>query len=110
VVGIARRLKPSSRGKLEITDVNLAYLRRGQLAVEKLGRGLARLDTDTHEALHHACTFTHSIQERQGLYVACLEEIAFRMNYISAEDVMKAAAAMGKSAYSGVPTLDREAG
>jgi len=100
VVEIARRLKPSWRGELEITDVNIAYLHRGQLAVEKLGRGFAWLDTGTHEALHHACTFIQNIQERQGLYVACLEEIAFRMNYISAEDVMKAAAAMGKNAYS----------
>ncbi|MBV8358730.1 MAG: glucose-1-phosphate thymidylyltransferase RfbA [Deltaproteobacteria bacterium] len=99
VVDIARGLKPSQRGELEITDVNLAYLRCGQLAVEKLGRGFAWLDTGTHEALHNACTFIQSIQERQGLYVACLEEIAFRMNYISAEDVLRAAAAMGKNAY-----------
>ena len=99
VVDIARRLKPSGRGELEITDVNLAYLRRGLLAVEKLGRGFAWLDTGTHEALHHASTFIQSIQERQGLYVACLEEIAFRMNYISADDLLKAASAMGKSAY-----------
>jgi glucose-1-phosphate thymidylyltransferase len=99
VLEITRGLKPSQRGELEITDVNLAYLRRGQLTVEKLGRGFAWLDTGTHEALHHACTFIQSIQERQGLYVACLEEIAFRMNYISAEDVLKAAAAMGQNAY-----------
>jgi glucose-1-phosphate thymidylyltransferase len=98
-VEIARGLKPSGRGELEITDVNVAYLRQGQLTVEKLGRGFAWLDTGTHEALHHACTFIQSIQERQGLYVACLEEIAFRMNYITAEDVLKAAAVMGKSAY-----------
>jgi glucose-1-phosphate thymidylyltransferase len=100
VIDIARKLKPSRRGELEITDVNMAYLLRGQLAVEKLGRGFAWLDTGTHEALHHACTFIQSIQERQGLYIACLEEIAFRMNYISAEDVLRAAAAMGKNAYS----------
>jgi glucose-1-phosphate thymidylyltransferase len=99
VVDIARGLRPSGRGELEITDVNLAYLRRGRLNVEKLGRGFAWLDTGTHEALHHACTFIQSIQERQGLYVGCLEEIAFRMNYISAGDLLRAAATMGRSAY-----------
>lgn len=99
VVDIARGLKPSKRGELEITDVNVEYLRRGELLVEKLGRGFAWLDTGTHESMHQAANFIQAIQERQGLHVACLEEIAFRMGYIRAEDVMTLARRMSKSSY-----------
>ena len=87
VVEIAASLKPSTRGELEITDVNRVYLDRGQLHVSKLGRGIAWLDTGTYEALQHAANFVQSIEERQGLMMACLEEIAYRMGYISADDV-----------------------
>jgi glucose-1-phosphate thymidylyltransferase len=99
VVSIASRLKPSARGELEITDVNLAYLDAGALHVEKLGRGIAWLDTGTHEALLQASTFIQTIEDRQGLMVACLEEIAFRMGYISAADVLRMAAPMKDNSY-----------
>lgn len=99
VVEIAAGLKPSARGELEITDVNLAYLRAGALHVEKLGRGIAWLDTGTHEAVLQASTFIQAIEERQGLKVACLEEIALRMGYISKADVLQIAAAMSHSGY-----------
>jgi glucose-1-phosphate thymidylyltransferase len=99
VVEIASRLKPSARGELEITDVNLAYLREDALYVEKLGRGIAWLDTGTHEALLQASTFIQTIEDRQGLMVACLEEIAFRMGYISAADVLRMAAPMKDNSY-----------
>jgi glucose-1-phosphate thymidylyltransferase len=91
VVDIAGSLKPSGRGELEITDVNRAYLERGALHVERLGRGIAWLDTGTYEALLHAANFVQSIEERQGLMMACLEEIAYRMGYISADDVRRLA-------------------
>ena len=87
VVEIAGSLKPSVRGELEITDVNRVYLERGQLHVSRLGRGIAWLDTGTYEALQHASNFVQSIEERQGLMMACLEEIAYRLGYISADDV-----------------------
>ena len=87
VVEIAGSLKPSVRGELEITDVNRVYLERGELHVSRLGRGIAWLDTGTYEALQHASNFVQSIEERQGLMMACLEEIAYRMGYISADDV-----------------------
>ncbi len=94
VVDIAGSLKPSSRGELEITDVNRAYLERGALHVERLGRGIAWLDTGTYEALLHAANFVQSIEERQGLMMACLEEIAYHLGYISADDVRRLAQGM----------------
>ncbi len=94
VVEIAEGLKPSPRGELEITDVNRAYLEADALHVERLGRGIAWLDTGTHEALLQASTFIQTIEERQGLMVACVEEIAFNMGYIAAEDVLRLAASM----------------
>jgi glucose-1-phosphate thymidylyltransferase len=99
VVDIAATLKPSGRAELEITDVNRAYLERGQLHVEKLGRGIAWLDTGTHESLVQAANYIQAIEERQGLMVGCLEEIAFRMGYISQADLRRLAQAMGTSAY-----------
>lgn len=99
VVDIAAGLHPSHRGELEITDVNLAYLRQAGLFVEKLGRGIAWLDTGTHESLLQAANFIHALQERQGLMVACLEEIAYTMGYLSAEAVAQRAAAMKDNAY-----------
>src|ERR1043166_6809693 len=99
VVDIAASLKPSARGELEITDVNFSYLRDGALHVEKLGRGIAWLDTGTHEALLQASNFIQAIEERQGLKVACVEEIAYRMGYISADDVLRIAKGMEKSPY-----------
>ena len=99
VVEIAAGLRPSARGELEITDVNGAYLRRGQLQVEKLGRGIAWLDTGTHEALLQAATFIQTIEDRQGLMVACVEEIAYRMGYITAADVARLARSMKDNSY-----------
>jgi len=99
VLDVASALKPSARGELEITDVNRHYLERGQLTVEKLARGIAWLDTGTHESLLHASTFIQAIEERQGLMVACLEEIAFRMGYITASDLERLAVAMQSSTY-----------
>jgi glucose-1-phosphate thymidylyltransferase len=99
VVEIASALKPSPRGELEITDVNRSYLERGRLHVEKLGRGIAWLDTGTTESLMQASNFIHAIEERQGLMVACLEEIAYRMGYITAADLARLATAMASSAY-----------
>ncbi len=99
VLEIARNLKPSARGELEITDVNLEYLRRGQLRVERLGRGIAWLDTGTHESLVQASNFIQAVEERQGLMVGCLEEIAYRMHYITAEDLARLARAMRGSTY-----------
>src|SRR6187402_1999400 len=84
VLDIAASLKPSARGELEITDVNREYLKRGQLHVERLGRGTAWLDTGTHTALVQASNYVQAVEERQGLMIACVEEIAYRMNYISA--------------------------
>ncbi len=91
VLDVAARPKPSPRGELEITDVNIDYLERGELHVEKLGRGIAWLDTGTHEALLQAATFIQAIEERQRLKDACIEEIAFRMGYIPAADVERIA-------------------
>ena len=94
VLDIAESLEPSARGEYEITDVNLAYLRRNALHVEVLGRGIAWLDTGTHEALQQASTFIQILEQRQGLKVSCPEEIAWRMGYISAEDVERCAASL----------------
>ena len=99
VVDIAAGLRPSPRGELEITDVNRAYLERGRLHVEKLARGIAWLDTGTTESLMQASNFIFAIEERQGLMVACLEEIAYRMEYITAAELTRLATSMASSAY-----------
>jgi glucose-1-phosphate thymidylyltransferase len=99
VLDIAADLKPSARGELEITDVNRRYLERSELHVEKLGRGIAWLDTGTHESLMQASSYIQAIEERQGLMVACLEEIAYRMGYITGADLERLARAMESSAY-----------
>ena len=99
VVGVAESLKPSRRGELEITDVNRWYLERGQLTTELLGRGIAWLDTGTHDSLLEAANFIHAIENRQGLKVACPEEIAYRAGYISAEQLQALAARIAKSTY-----------
>ena len=99
VVGIAERLKPSPRGELEITDVNRWYLERGQLKTEVLGRGIAWLDTGTHDSLIEAASFIQTIEKRQGLKVSCLEEIAYRQGYIDADQLRDLATRMGKSSY-----------
>ena len=99
VVGIAKSLRPSARGELEITDVNQEYLRRGQLDVVVMGRGMAWLDTGTHEAMLEASLFIQTIETRQGLMIACPEEIAYRYGYISAEQVEATAASMKNNGY-----------
>ncbi len=99
VVEIARNLKPSARGEVEITDVNRVYLAQGALDVQVMGRGMAWLDTGTHESLLEASQFIQTIERRQGLKIACPEEIAFRMGYISARQVEQLAEVLGKSGY-----------
>jgi glucose-1-phosphate thymidylyltransferase len=99
VLDIAAALKPSARGELEITDVNREYLDRGQLHVEQLGRGTAWLDTGTHTALMQAASYVQAVEERQGLMIACIEEIAYRMGYIGVEQLLTLARAMGSSSY-----------
>ena len=99
VVDIAARLKPSARGELEITDVNMAYLKMGGLRVERLGRGIAWLDTGTHETLMQASNFIEAIEKRQGLKVACPEEIAYRLGYIDAAQVEKMAQPLLQNGY-----------
>jgi glucose-1-phosphate thymidylyltransferase len=99
VVGIAESLKPSARGELEITDVNRWYLERGQLNTQVLGRGIAWLDTGTHDSLLDASNFIHTLETRQGLKVSCPEEIAYRLGYIDAAQLHLLASRMGKSSY-----------
>ena len=99
VCEIAADLKPSARGELEITDVNRTYMQRGQLRVEKIGRGVAWLDTGTHQALLKASHFIQVIEERQGLKIACLEEIAYRQGYIDEAQLEELAAAMKGNEY-----------
>jgi glucose-1-phosphate thymidylyltransferase len=99
VVEIAHNLKPSPRGELEITDLNMVYLTKGELNVQIMGRGMAWLDTGTHESLLHACNFIETLQERQGLMVACIEEIAFSMGYINAAQLERLADGVKKSSY-----------
>jgi glucose-1-phosphate thymidylyltransferase len=99
VVDIAKKLKPSSRGELEITDVNRRYLEQGGLRVEVLGRGMAWLDTGTHESLLEASNFIATIEHRQGLKVACLEEIAYKKGYINKEQLIELAMPMMKNQY-----------
>jgi glucose-1-phosphate thymidylyltransferase len=99
VIDIAAKLKPSARGEIEITDVNLAYLRRGDLRVEPLGRGFAWLDTGTHEALQQAASYVQVIQDRQGLKISCIEEIAYRLGYIDRTQLLVLAAELAKNDY-----------
>jgi glucose-1-phosphate thymidylyltransferase len=99
VLDVAASLRPSVRGELEITDVNRRYLEAGELVVERLGRGVAWLDTGTHESLLQASQFVQTIEERQGLMICCVEEIAYRCGYITADDVARIAAPMRKNSY-----------
>lgn len=99
VVGFAKKVKPSARGELEITSVIDEYLKRGQLKVELQGRGLAWLDTGTHDSLQEAANFVEAIQKRQGLYVACLEEIAYRRGYITRDELLNLAEPLLKTDY-----------
>ena len=99
VVSIAKKIKPSSRGELEITEVNMEYIRRGKLHVEVLGRGYAWLDTGTHESLIQASVFIQTIEDRQGLKIACPEEIAFRAGWITRSDLQRIADGMKKNTY-----------
>ncbi len=99
VVDIAASIRPSARGELEITDINKHYLERGKLTVELLGRGFCWLDTGTHESLQQAASYVQAVQERQGLKIACLEEIAYRLGYIDREQVERLAVAMKKNQY-----------
>ena len=99
VLDVAKSIRPSARGELEITDVNNAYLSRGMLNVEIMGRGIAWLDTGTHDSLLEASSFVQAVEKRQGLKIACLEEIAWRKGYISADDVRRLAAPMAKNDY-----------
>jgi glucose-1-phosphate thymidylyltransferase len=111
VVEVAAGLKPSARGELEITDVNRAYLEWGELHVERLGRGIAWLDTGTHDALLQASSFIQAIEERQGLMVACVEEIAYRMGWIGGHDLRRIAEPMKHNGYGQylVSLLEEEA-
>ena len=100
VIRIAKTLKPSGRGELEITDVNREYLRMGKLKVQVFGRGMAWMDAGTHESLLESANFIETIQKRQGMYVACLEEIAYRLGYITREQLRELAKSLGNTDYS----------
>ncbi|MCA1449849.1 glucose-1-phosphate thymidylyltransferase RfbA [Ensifer sp. IC3342] len=100
VLDVAASIKPSARGELEITDVNRAYLDRGDLHVCRLGRGYAWLDTGTHDSLHDAASFVRTIEHRQGVKIMCPEEIAFELGYVSAEQVLERAAMLGRNEYA----------
>jgi glucose-1-phosphate thymidylyltransferase len=100
VVEIAKSIRPSPRGELEITDVNNVYLQRGDLSVEKLGRGFAWLDTGTHDSLLEASQFVQTIEKRQGLKVACIEEIAYANHWIGRDDLIELAKSLGKTQYA----------
>ena len=99
VCDYAAELKPSARGELEITDINRAYLQQGQLHVQLLGRGFVWLDTGTHDSLLEAAQFVHTIEKRQGLKIACLEEIAYRQGWLNAAELAAAAAPLAHSSY-----------
>ncbi|MDF1515966.1 MAG: sugar phosphate nucleotidyltransferase, partial [Anaerolineae bacterium] len=99
VVEIAENLIPSGRGELEITDVNIAYLNQGLLAVERMGRGVAWLDAGTHESLLQAASFVYTLQERQGMKISCPEEIAYRRGFISKDQLINLGEKLSKSPY-----------
>jgi glucose-1-phosphate thymidylyltransferase len=99
VVDIAHNIQPSARGELEITTVNQIYLERGQLQVERLSRGVAWLDTGTHQSLLQAATFVETIEQRQGLKIACIEEVAYRMGYIGSTEIIAIGKTMSKNSY-----------
>jgi glucose-1-phosphate thymidylyltransferase len=100
VLDIAAAIKPSARGEIEITDVNNAYLERGSLHVQRLGRGYAWLDTGTHDTLHQASAFVHTIEQRQGIKVMCLEEIGYDLGYLTADHLLARADRLGKTDYA----------
>ncbi|MCO6392327.1 glucose-1-phosphate thymidylyltransferase RfbA [Aliihoeflea aestuarii] len=100
VLDIAASIKPSARGELEITDVNIAYLQRGSLQVTRLGRGYAWLDTGTHDSLHQASAFVRTIEQRQGIKVMCLEEIGYDLGYLTDEQLLSRADQLGKTDYA----------
>jgi glucose-1-phosphate thymidylyltransferase len=110
VIEVARNLRPSARGELEITDVNTAYLRRDALHLELMGRGMAWLDTGTHESLQEAAAFVETIEKRQGLKIACPEEIAYRMRFIDRDQLRVLAESMQASSYGAylLSVLDHE--
>ena len=99
MVEIAKKIKPSARGELEITTVNQEYLKKKALKIKQLGRGFAWLDTGTHESLSEASTFVEVIEKRQGLKIACLEEIAYKKGWITRDDIIRLAEPMKKNQY-----------